>query len=101
MQSLRCASMVLSQACIQSGQQVRAMSAHASPEQSAKYMKLWTYTTYAALPVLIGLGVHMMSQPHDHHDQPHYCYLKKRDRKFPWGTNCDLFDFRCGQEHSP
>ena len=61
-------------------------------------MTMWTYTTYAALPVLIGIGAYMLSGHHDHHDQPHYAYLKKRDKKFPWGTNCDLFDFNCGKE---
>ena len=81
----------------------RNMSSHASPEENEKWMKLWTYTTYAATPVLIGLGFYMMSQSHDHHEQPKYPYLKKRDKpKFPWGSSCDLFDFHCaahGAEH--
>lgn len=77
---------------------VRHMSSHGSPEQNEKMMQLWTYTTFAALPVLAGLGFYMMSQPHDHHEQPSYPYLKKRDRPtFPWGSSCDLFDFNCKQ----
>jgi len=39
----------------------------------------------------------ILSHGHEHGDHPpHYPYLKKRDRKFPWGTNCDLFDYSCG-----
>lgn len=39
-----------------------------------------------------------MHGEHEHHHQPKYAYLKKRDKKFPWGSQCDLLDFSCGQE---
>jgi hypothetical protein len=83
----------------QHGAQVRQMSSHGTPEENAKWMKLWTYTTFAAFPVLIGFGYYCMSHEHDHHAQPKYPYLKRREKKFPWGSDCDLFDMRCAQGH--
>lgn len=99
MQAARSASKLLAATRTGSGQQVRHMSGHGTPEENAKWMKLWTYTTYVAVPVCGVLGVYMMSQSHGHHEQPKYAYLKKRDRKFPWGNSCDLFDFNCGKAH--
>ena len=81
------------------GQPSRTMSSHGSPAENLKGMQMWTYVTYACIPALIVVGYRVLSQSHEHsHGGPKYPYLKKRERKFPWGTNCDLFDFDCGNE---
>ena len=49
------------------GQQVRNMSGHGTPAENARWMQFWTYTTYAALPVLLGVGAYNASQHHAHH----------------------------------
>jgi hypothetical protein len=82
------------------GQQIRNMSSHGSVEENTKWMQFWMYTTIVATPVVTAFGYYTMSHGHhDHHDAPSYPYIKKRDRKFPWGTNCDLFDFHCHGQH--
>lgn len=83
------------------GQQSRNMSAHGSLEDNSKSMKFWTYCTFLAIPPVAAYGFYTMSQGHHHaHDAPSYAYLKKRDRKFPWGSSCDLFDFSCSAKAS-
>jgi hypothetical protein len=96
MQAAHAARQILDVARIGSAQQVRHMAGHATPAEKARLLGMWRNVTFAAMPVLAGLGVYLMLHPHAHHAAPHYPYLKKRDRKFPWGTNCDLFDLHCG-----
>lgn len=78
------------------GQQSRNMSAHGSYEDNIKAMKFWTYCSFLALPPVAAFGFYTMSHGHHHdHEAPAYPYMKKRDKKFPWGSSCDLFDFSC------
>jgi hypothetical protein len=75
------------------------MSGHGTAEDNTKWMSFWMYTTFVAVPLVTAFGYYTWTTGHHgHHEQPKYAYLKKRDRKFPWGNNCDLFDFSCGKE---
>lgn len=79
--------------------QVRHMSGHGSAEDHLKAMKLWTYITFAAVPSVAIFGIYTCMNEHEHgHHAPDYPYLKKLDKKYPWGSKCNLFDFTCTDE---